>query len=154
MLWWYGRVLQKEDNHCVKKCMEYEVEGSTPRDRPKRTWREVVQKLDREDAMDCSRWRKLKGWLMIRLGMNGCMFFMVPAHLGSPRQRAVKWLLLLKKLVVSNVYDSASLDISHWLGSISWLSYWKQMGDGKSIPNSSLLEQVEEGNQGVPLTHI
>jgi len=45
--------------------MEYEVEGSRPRGRSKRTWREVVQKdsqarkLDREDAMDHSRWKKL-----------------------------------------------------------------------------------------------
>jgi len=45
--------------------MEYEVEGSRPRGRPKRTWREVVQKdcqalnLNREDAMDPGRWRKL-----------------------------------------------------------------------------------------------
>jgi len=44
--------------------------GSRPRGRPKRTWREVVQKdcqacnLNREDAMDCSRWKKLikTGW--------------------------------------------------------------------------------------------
>jgi len=45
----------------VKKCMEYEVEGP----RPKRTWREVVKKdcqarkLNKEDAMDRSKWRKL-----------------------------------------------------------------------------------------------
>ena len=56
-----GHVLQKEDSDWVKKCMEHEVEGSRPRDRPKRTWREVVQKdcracnLNREDAMDRSR---------------------------------------------------------------------------------------------------
>jgi len=25
---WYGHVLRKEDNDCVKKCMEYEVEGA------------------------------------------------------------------------------------------------------------------------------
>ena len=42
----------------MKKCMEYEVEGSRPRGRPKRTWKEVVQKdcqarnLNKEDAMD------------------------------------------------------------------------------------------------------
>jgi len=54
-------VLRKEDNDWVKKCMDYEVEGS----RPKRTWREVVRedcqarKLNTEDAMDCSKWRKL-----------------------------------------------------------------------------------------------
>jgi len=64
------RLLRKEDTDWVKKCMEYEVEGSRPRGRPKRTWREVMQKdcqarnLNREDAMDCSRWKKLikTGW--------------------------------------------------------------------------------------------
>ena len=48
----------------MKKCIEYEVEGARPRSRPKKTWREFVQKdcrtckLNREDAMDHSRWRK------------------------------------------------------------------------------------------------
>ena len=41
---WYGHGLRKEDTDWVKKCMEYEVEGSRPRGRPKRPWREVVQK--------------------------------------------------------------------------------------------------------------
>jgi len=64
-LQWYGHVLQKEDTDWVRKCMEYEVEGSRPRGRPKRMWREVVQKdflaynLNREDDMDHSRWKKL-----------------------------------------------------------------------------------------------
>jgi len=62
---WYGHVLRKEDTDWVKKCIEYEVEGSRPRGRLKRTWREVVQNdcqarsLNREDAMDRSRWKKL-----------------------------------------------------------------------------------------------
>ena len=49
----------------VKKCMEYEVEGSRPRGGPKRTWKEVVQKdcqarnLNKEDAVDRGRWKKL-----------------------------------------------------------------------------------------------
>jgi len=53
------------NNDWVKKCMEYEVEGSRPRGRPKRTWREVVEndcqarKLNKEDAVDRGRWRKL-----------------------------------------------------------------------------------------------
>jgi len=44
--------------------MEYEVAGSRPRGRSKITWREVVQKdcqarkLNREDVMDRSIWRK------------------------------------------------------------------------------------------------
>jgi len=56
-----GHVLQKEDNDWMKKCMEYEVEGARPRGRPKKTWREIVEKdcqahtLNKEDAMDCKR---------------------------------------------------------------------------------------------------
>jgi len=46
-------------NDWVKKCME----GARPRGRPKKTWREIVEKnceackLNREDAMDRNRWR-------------------------------------------------------------------------------------------------
>jgi len=45
--------------------MEYEIEGSRPRGRPKRTWKEVVQNdcqarnLNKEDAVDHDRWKKL-----------------------------------------------------------------------------------------------
>ena len=54
---WYGHVLPKEDTDWAKICMEYQVEGSRPRGRPKRTWREVMQKdcqarnFSREDAI-------------------------------------------------------------------------------------------------------
>ena len=64
-LHWYGHLLQKEDDDCVKKCMEYEAESPRPRGRPKRTWTEVVKKdclarkLNKEDTMDRSKWRKL-----------------------------------------------------------------------------------------------
>jgi len=57
---WYGCVLRK-DNDCLKKCMEYEGDDARPRDRPKKTWTEIVQKdcqarkLNREDAMNRSR---------------------------------------------------------------------------------------------------
>jgi len=37
-------MLRKEDDDWVKKCMEYEVEGARPRSRPKKTWREIVEK--------------------------------------------------------------------------------------------------------------
>ena len=58
-------VLRKDDDDWVKKCMEYEVEGSRPRGRPKRTWEEVVRedcqarKLNKEDAVDRCKWRKV-----------------------------------------------------------------------------------------------
>jgi len=64
-LCWYGHVVHKEYDDWVKKCMEYEVESPRPRGRPKRTWREVVKedcqahKLNTEDVMDRSKWRKL-----------------------------------------------------------------------------------------------
>jgi len=44
--------------------MECEVDGARPRGRPKKTWTEMVEKgcqargLNREDAMDRSRWLK------------------------------------------------------------------------------------------------
>jgi len=62
---WYGHVLRKDDDDWVKKCMEYEVEGSRPRGRPNRTWKEVVRedcqarKLNKEDAVDLCKWRKV-----------------------------------------------------------------------------------------------
>jgi len=51
-------------NDWMKKSMEYEVEGSRPRGRPKRTGREVkndcqAHRLKKEDAVDRSGWRKL-----------------------------------------------------------------------------------------------
>ena len=74
-LCWYGHVLRIDDDDWVKKCMEYEVEGSRPRGRPKKTWKEVVRedcqacKLNKEDAVDHCKWRKvikevrLPGWV-------------------------------------------------------------------------------------------
>jgi len=65
MLQWYRHVLQKEGDNWVKKCMEYEADGPRPTGGPNRTWKEVVEKdcqarkLNKEDAMDRSRWRKL-----------------------------------------------------------------------------------------------
>jgi len=62
---WYGHMLRKEDTDWLKKYMEYEVEGSRLRGRPKRTWKDVVQKgcqarnLNKENAMDRGRWKKL-----------------------------------------------------------------------------------------------
>jgi len=61
---WFGHLLQKEDNDWVKKCMEYAVEGARLRGRPKKTWRQIVEKdcqahkLNREDVVDHNRWRK------------------------------------------------------------------------------------------------
>jgi len=55
-LWWYGHVLWKENTDWVKKCMEYEVEGSRPRGRPKRTWMWVVDSVINGVHLQCSRY--------------------------------------------------------------------------------------------------
>ena len=60
-----GMCCEKKTSDWVKKCMEYEVEGSRQTGRPKRTWKEAVQKdcqprnLNKEGALDCGRWKKL-----------------------------------------------------------------------------------------------
>jgi len=41
---WYGHVLRKDDDVWVKKGMEHEVEGSRPRGRPKKTWKEDLER--------------------------------------------------------------------------------------------------------------
>jgi len=70
-------VLRKEDNDWVKKCIEYEVEGTRPRGRPKKTWREIVETdfrargLNTEDAMDQSRWRKQIGMIDDHVSVSG-----------------------------------------------------------------------------------
>jgi len=64
---WCGRVLRRDDEDWVKKCMEHEVGGSGPRGGPERTWREVVRGdcrargLDEEDAVDRCGWRGMVG---------------------------------------------------------------------------------------------
>jgi len=84
---WYEHVLRKEDNDWVKKCMEYEVEDARPRGRPKKTWREIVEKdckacgLNRVDAMDRSRWTKQIGMID---GHNECEWVNVSSGTGSP----------------------------------------------------------------------
>jgi len=85
-LHWYGHVLRKDDDDWVKKCMEYEVESPRRRGRPKRTWREVVRedcqarKLNKQDAMDRCKWRKMIKyvWWSGRVWVGECFFWYQP----------------------------------------------------------------------------
>jgi len=67
--------------------MKYEVEGARPRGRPKKTWREIVEKdcktrgLNREDVMDRSRWRKQIGMIDDH---DECKWVNVSSGTGSP----------------------------------------------------------------------
>jgi len=68
--------------------MEYEVESSRPRGRPKRTWKEVVRedcqarKLNKEDAVDRCKWTKVikevrwPGWVWA----GECFFWYRPTR--------------------------------------------------------------------------
>jgi len=63
------------------------VEGARPTGRPKKTWSEIVEKdckacgLNREDAMDRSRWRRQIG---IFDDHDGCAWVNVSFGTGSP----------------------------------------------------------------------
>jgi len=39
-----GMFLRKDENDCVKKCMDFKVKGVRPRGRPKETWTEDTEK--------------------------------------------------------------------------------------------------------------
>ena len=63
------------------------MEGARPRGRPKKTWREIVEKdckacgLNMEDAMDRSRWRKQIGMIDDH---DECEWVNVSSGTGSP----------------------------------------------------------------------
>ena len=71
----------------MKKCMEYEVGGSRPRGKPKRTWLEVVQRdcqvhgLNKDDAMVRGRWGKM---IPMVDEQDGCEWMDVSFCTGSP----------------------------------------------------------------------
>jgi hypothetical protein len=60
---WYGHVLRKDDEHVLRKALEFEVKGPRKRGRPKKTWRKQVEEesgrvgLRKEDALNRARWR-------------------------------------------------------------------------------------------------
>ena len=39
---WFGHVVRKDDQQWVKKCMDFKVDGSACRDRPRNFWLECV----------------------------------------------------------------------------------------------------------------
>ena len=61
---WYGHVVRKDENDWVKKVMLFNVEGTRPSGRPKKTWQMTVLAdmkalgIDHEGAMDRSQWKK------------------------------------------------------------------------------------------------
>ena len=60
---WFGHVERKEDSSWVKKCMTVEVDGKSPRRRPRLMWRQIVEsdmkkmRLRMAYAQDRLKWR-------------------------------------------------------------------------------------------------
>ena len=60
---WYGHVLRKDDDHVLRKALEFELDGRRKRGRPKKTWQRQVDEvsvlvgLSKDDAQDRGRWR-------------------------------------------------------------------------------------------------
>ena len=105
-----------------------------------------------------------KGCLMIRMGVNGWVFLLVPAHLGSPGQRVVKrlcvcvcvcvracicacvWVLatdcVLEILLLTQCGEAQHMDSSlSWLG--EWSSWeWEFLHSSASIPCCFLQQSV------------
>ena len=71
---WYGHVLRRDDDHVLRKALEFEVKGKRKRGRPRKTWRSQVEKesrsvgLVKEDAMNRARWRVGVGEIAGRVG--------------------------------------------------------------------------------------
>ena len=57
-----GLVLRREDDHVLRRALDFEVEGQRKNGRPKRTWKKQVGEeiakigLRREDALCRSMW--------------------------------------------------------------------------------------------------
>ena len=63
-LQWYGHVARKDENDWVKEVMSFNIEGTRPIGRPRKTWQTTVLAdmraldINHEVAMDHSKWKK------------------------------------------------------------------------------------------------
>ena len=55
---WYGHVLRRDDEHVLRKALEFEEKGKRKRGRPRKTWKMQMEKenrsvgLKKEDALN------------------------------------------------------------------------------------------------------
>jgi len=84
----------------------------------------------REDAVDRGRWKKLiKDWMV-----GGWLFLLVPAHPGSPGQRAVKRLLLLLFSAMSYILECSLVSwhaVFFWAACYSIVSHTRELASEK-----------------------
>ena len=72
---WYGHVLRRDDEHVLRRALEFEMKGKRKRGQPKKTWKMQVEResksvgLEREDALNRARWRVRAGEIIaVRVG--------------------------------------------------------------------------------------
>jgi len=101
----------------------YEVEGPRPRGRPKRTWREVVRedcqarKLNKEDALDRCKWRKMikdvrsSGWVWV----GECFFWYLPTRV-VPHKRPLNCCVCVCAWCMCNTVSAVAWcpSVFHW----------------------------------------
>jgi len=72
-----------------------------------------------------------EGWLVIRIGVSGWMFLLVPAHPGSPGQRAVKRLYCSSsaELVILNLLRHCWNLFAQHIANVDkyWESTWRAL---------------------------
>ena len=67
---WFSHVVRKDDQQWVKKCMDFKVDGSAGRGRPRKSWLECVN----DDMTKLKKFGLKKKWYMI--GPCGGRLFM------------------------------------------------------------------------------
>ena len=78
--------------------MEYEAEGARPRGKPKKTWREIVEKdcqahkLNKEDDMDRKDGGSRQGMIDDHDRCECFFWYWLTQFVPDEVQRAVKWL--------------------------------------------------------------
>ena len=71
---WFWHVWRRDDEHVLRKVLEFEGKGKRKRGQPKKTWKMQVEKesksvgLEKEDAMNRARWRVGVGEIAVRVG--------------------------------------------------------------------------------------
>ena len=72
---WYGHVLRRDDEHVLRRALEFEMKGKRRRGQPRKTWKMQVEResksvgMEREDALNRARWRVRAGEIIaVRVG--------------------------------------------------------------------------------------
>ena len=71
---WFWHVWRRDDEHVLRKMLEFEGKGKRKRGQPKKTWKMQVEKesksvgLEKEDAMNRARRRVGVGKIAVRMG--------------------------------------------------------------------------------------